>query len=60
MAHPAIVQKLPAAKGMSFLFTKLICRSSCASYRVERKIELLDAEFRRLVKKIDQEYNRVA
>ena len=27
---------------------------------LEQKIELLDAEFRRLVKKIDQEYHRVA
>lgn len=27
---------------------------------LERKIELLDAEFRRLVKKIDEEYHRVA
>jgi hypothetical protein len=31
-----------------------------AHIELERKIELLDAEFRRLVKKIDQEYHRVA
>jgi len=48
------------AKYVDYYMTWRAFKRLPATKELERKIDLLDSEFRRLVKKIDEEYNRVA